>query len=135
MRNVKKIFFYVSLVAVTAPLQIHAAPPTLDNLNKVGQGAGFKQADIKQTVISVVQALLGFIGIIFFILILWGGAQWMLSGGNEKKIEDAKKRITSAAIGLALVLMSYAIARFVSESLATAVGGDGSGGSNFTTGS
>ena len=105
---------------------------TLTNLETVGKGAGYQDSDIKIVIASVIQALLGFIGMIFFILILWGGFEWMTSGGNEQKIESAKKRIVNASIGLALVLMAYAIARTISSWLTEAVGTDGSG-SNYTT--
>ncbi len=119
----KKIFQYVWLLLLGLPtLTLAAVPPTLQNLDLVGKGSGYQQSDIKMTIVGIIQVLLGFIGIVFFILILWGGFQWMTSGGNEKKIEDAKKRLTSATIGLVLVLMSYAIARSINLWLAAAVG-------------
>ena len=119
----KKISSYILSTLLFLPMLAAAQnPATLENLQQVGAGAGFKpNTDLKLTIASIIQALLGFLGIIFFILILWGGFQWMTSGGNEQKIDAAKKRITSAVIGLALVMMSYAIARTVNAWLGAAV--------------
>nr|NIS50742.1 hypothetical protein [Phycisphaerae bacterium] len=60
------------------------------------------------------------LGIIAVVIILIGGFQWMTAGGNEENVDKAKKRIIQGVIGLAIILASWAIARFVLESLVTA---------------
>lgn len=48
-------------------------------------------------------------GIAFFGFLVWGGVDWLTSGGDKTKIESAQKRISAALIGLAIVASSYAV--------------------------
>jgi hypothetical protein len=58
---------------------------------------------------NVVGYVLGFAGIVFFVLLLIGGFKYITSGGDPKAVEGAQKTITSAIIGLILILASYLI--------------------------
>jgi TRAP-type C4-dicarboxylate transport system permease small subunit len=83
-------------------------------LDAAAQAGGLPQgADLTSIVGYIINTLLGVLGIVFFVLILIGGFQWMTSGGDESKIKAAKQRMGSAVIGLAIVLTSYAITLFV----------------------
>lgn len=55
------------------------------------------------SVVLVVAALLVLLNLI------WGGFEWLTSGGDKGKTENARKRITSAVIGIVIVAASYAI--------------------------
>lgn len=50
--------------------------------------------------------------IIFFI---WGAFEWITSGGDKGKVENARNRITQAVIGLVVLVGSYAIIGFIGE--------------------
>ena len=52
---------------------------------------------------------LSFLGIAFFILIIYAGWLWMTAGGNEERLGKAKKILQEAVIGLVIVLAAYAI--------------------------
>ena len=65
----------------------------------------------------VIQAVLGFLGIIFVVLMIIGGIQWMTAEGNEESVKKAKNRIKNAVIGLVIVVLSYAISVFVISTL------------------
>lgn len=69
--------------------------------------------DISSTIGKVVGAGLAFIGVIFFLLIIYGGLLWMTARGNEQQVTKAKDLIISAVIGLVIVLSAYAITRYV----------------------
>lgn len=62
-----------------------------------------------------VNVLLGSAGIIAFFMLLWGGVQWILSGGDKEGVEKARKRITGALIGLAIVFSAYALLYIVTQ--------------------
>lgn len=47
--------------------------------------------------------------IIFFFLLVFGGIKWISSGGDKMKVEDAKKTVTNALIGLLIVFAVFAI--------------------------
>ena len=57
----------------------------------------------------VINVLLELLALVFLILIIYGGTMWMTSMGQEDKIKKAKQAITNAAIGLLIVILSYAI--------------------------
>ena len=61
--------------------------------------------------------ILSFLGVIFFILMIAGGIMWMTAGGADAKVATARKLITTAIIGLVIVLSAYAIATFVADNL------------------
>ena len=62
---------------------------------------------------NIIEAVLGFLGLLFVVLIIWSGYQWMTAGGNSEAITAAKKRMLNAVIGLIIVLSAYIIADFV----------------------
>lgn len=67
-----------------------------------------------QSVLSfVINAILIIAGLIAFLFLLWGGVQWILAGGDKEGTEKARKRITNALIGLAIVFSAYALAYLV----------------------
>lgn len=57
----------------------------------------------------------GFIasGVIVFAMIVWGGIDYLSSGGDKTKVADAQKRISAAVIGLAIVASSWAIYQII----------------------
>lgn len=57
------------------------------------------------------------IGAISVIMLIWGGLRYITSGGDNKKITDAKNTILYAIIGLIIAVLAYAIIQFVLESL------------------
>src|SRR3989338_11110471 len=46
-------------------------------------------------------------GLAAFVMIVWGGVQWMTSQGNPTDTTSAKDKIKSALFGLLLVLASF----------------------------
>lgn len=81
-------------------------------------------SDPRIAAINIINIVLGCLGIIFLIIILYGGFKWMMSGGNEDSISSARKIIVAGIIGLAIILAAYAIANFVINSLLYATTGD-----------
>lgn len=62
------------------------------------------------------QLLGGLIGLVFmiavlasFIFLVWGGVQWIISGGDKAGVEAAQHRIQAALLGLFIVFVSWAI--------------------------
>ncbi len=68
-----------------------------------------------EVIANIIAILLGLVGIIFFVMIIYSGFQWMTSGGNEEKVTTAKKRLQFAVIGLVVILTSYIITIYVAE--------------------
>jgi amino acid transporter len=62
---------------------------------------------------QIISLALLFVGVIFMVLLIYGGFLWMTAGGNEEQVKKAKKLITNTAIGLVIVIAAYAITHFV----------------------
>jgi hypothetical protein len=79
--------------------------------------------------------LLGTVGIIATILIMWGGFKWLTSRGDSKQISDAQDIIWSAITGMILAFGSFLIISLVDPTLTDismpTIEGLRSQGSNF----
>ncbi|NCT54472.1 hypothetical protein GW758_00750 [Candidatus Falkowbacteria bacterium] len=83
---------------------------------EVGNNAGYNTKDdvsLEKMISKIINIVLSFIGIIFMILLILGGFNWMTAGGQEAKVQEASKTIKQAIIGLIVVLGSYAISYFI----------------------
>lgn len=58
-------------------------------------------------------AALSLVGILFFILTIYGGVLWMTSHGNSEQATKGLNTTIAAIIGLVIVLAAYAITNFV----------------------
>jgi hypothetical protein len=63
-----------------------------------------------------------FLGIVFIIQMVVAGYEWMTAGGDAKKVDDAKKRITNALIGMILFISLYVLSVFIIKGLVTVIG-------------
>lgn len=51
--------------------------------------------------------------ILTFAYLIWGGIQWIVSGGDKTAYEAARGRITAALIGLAIVAAAWALMKLI----------------------
>jgi len=65
--------------------------------------------DLGNYLSTFIGAALVIAAIVAFGYLVLSGVYWITAGGDEKKIEQAKERITGAIIGLAIVACSWAI--------------------------
>ena len=77
------------------------------------EGTGLGNTHPAVIVAKIIQIALGFLGIIAIALIIYAGFLWMTSNGNEDRIAQAKTILKNAAIGLVIILSSFAIASFI----------------------
>ncbi|MDP2656725.1 MAG: hypothetical protein Q8P11_04135 [bacterium] len=81
------------------------------------------QDNIGSVVGLAVSAILALMGLVFLILILYGGILWMTSEGEPDKVKKARGLIFHAVIGLIIVLGAFAITAFVLRQIATPITG------------
>lgn len=60
-----------------------------------------------------ISLVLTFIGIIFLVLMIYGGFRWMIARGNESEVDKAKKVIIQSVIGLIIVFAAYIVSYFI----------------------
>lgn len=62
---------------------------------------------------QVTNTILYIVGIVAVIMLIIGGIRYVISGGDSKKVTDAKNTILYAIIGLVIALLAFAIVNFV----------------------
>ncbi len=129
------IFGLFSLGLVNpARAQTPAAPVNLGLTTEVQQNIGLASTDIRVIIAQIIRVALSFLGIIFLVIVLYAGFQWMISGGNEQKIASAKGLLINGVIGLAIILSAYGITLFVMRMLGLGQEGIGGAGIGVSTG-
>ena len=103
----------------------------LDTGIQYGEGTGLGQEDPRIMVANIIRMIFGFLGIVAVCLILYAGWLYMTAGGEEDKVEKAKKILIRAVIGIIICLSSFAIASFILNKLLEATG---TGGGNIDSG-
>ena len=124
--------FFVSGFFLFSPVSVSQAagpfaPENQTGVEEVGKeayGESGEPQDVRQTVAQIIKIVLGFLAIIFVVLIIWGGFEWMTAGGNEEQVSQAKKRLKNGIIGLIIILIAYGITDFVMEYLPEAASDD-----------
>lgn len=124
--KLKHVLLTAAMMALPfAPLALNSAHAALgDQLDEVNEGAGLggDASSLTTTIGSLIAVLLGFLGVIFLILIIYAGLLWMTAAGNEDNVKKAKSILLNSVIGLVILLSAYAISSFVIDQLGTATG-------------
>ncbi|MCX6799655.1 MAG: hypothetical protein NT091_00715 [Candidatus Falkowbacteria bacterium] len=96
-----------------------------ENLSAVGGSAGMttNTKSLPEIIGGVISVFLGFLGVIFVVLLLLAGFKYMMAAGDSKKVEEALGSIRTAIIGIVITLSAYAISSFVIESAIKATTG------------
>jgi len=72
---------------------------------------------------SVIQVMLGFLGVLSVLLLIYGGFIWMTAGGDVDKVQKSKDLIKNAVIGMLIILSAFSIATFILRALVRSTGG------------
>ncbi len=87
-----------------------------NSVSNVATNAGYSPSNdltLDQRISSLVATFLSLLGVIFMVLMIYGGYNWMTAAGDETKIDKAKDTIRAAIIGLVIVIAAYGISVFV----------------------
>ncbi len=134
--NLNKLYYAVgaglSVMAGSFPLIAQAAPgqnpfgatgAATTQLGSAGAGAGITTSkQLPEIIGTIINVVLGFMGIVLLFYLIYGGFLWMTSGGESKGVDAAKKMIQNAIIGLVIIVSSYAISSFVLSQLVVITG-------------
>lgn len=67
---------------------------------------------------NIIAQIMGLVGVVFLVLMVYGGFLYMTARGDEKQVGTAKGVIVSAIIGLAIVFGAYAITEVAFKAVA-----------------
>jgi amino acid transporter len=82
----------------------------MDNFDII-RGVSF--TDLGTLLGNVINWVLGFAALVAVLFIIYGGILYISSSGNEGRVENAKKTITNAVLGLIVIILSFFIVNFV----------------------
>lgn len=86
-----------------------------------------QKRSLPELVTLIVNSLLGFLGLVATVVIIYAGVLWVISAGNDDLVGKAKKTMTYAAIGIVVILISFAAVTFITG-VAGGGGDSGDGG-------
>jgi len=104
MNLLSKIFF---------PSPIYAQESWFSNSRCVTSDGVAKIQGFECIFANIAQVIVYFAGIVFFIMFLKGGFEYLTSGGDPKKTAKATSTLTTSVIGLVGVIISYIIIKFI----------------------
>lgn len=93
-------------------MNLLAQAPTWSNLENVDLTSGDGVATIGSLASifsNIMQAVVALSGVVLFIMLVIGGFNFLLSGGDQKKLEKAKGTVSNAIIGLVVLVCAYLI--------------------------
>jgi hypothetical protein len=71
------------------------------------------EGDLRSLIRTVLNYFLGFLGLLTVIFIIYAGILYVTAAGNDENTTKAKGIIKNAAIGLIIILLSFALVNFV----------------------
>lgn len=100
--------------ALLLPVAVHAQNFGYGSVQEAAiKFGGYRATTIEDTIGEIIKMFLTLVGMIFLILMVYGGYTWMIASGDEGKVDKAKETITRAIIGLGITLAAYSITYFV----------------------
>ena len=123
-----KFLIKYAMVPVTAaslflPLAASAAIDLNTNLGNVGDSAynttGGNPTDLLTIIGTIINVVLGLLGVIFLLFTVYAGFLWMTAAGNGS-CDQSQRNLKTTIIGLIITLAAYSIASFVVTQLSNA---------------
>jgi len=106
----KKIVSLFSSAVATLTL----ATPVFAQANiGISQPEQVRITDLGRLISTGISVAIILAGILVFVFLVWGGLEWIMSGGDKGKVEAARGRIVNALIGLAIIAASWALIRII----------------------
>jgi hypothetical protein len=94
--------------APTSPTGLGAATPTSSPAIQLYNPLG-PNTDIPAFIGRGIRGVLGLVGAIALLMLIYGGVIWMTARGDAKRVESAKSIIKNSIIGLLLIFFSYSL--------------------------
>ena len=105
----------------SADTAVFSCPPGTEQQSTVcvptSTATGLSNADPATIIGGLVKWLLGFVGALAVLMVIIGGIMYVTSGGEESRIDTAKRILMWAIIGLIVALLGWVIVSTVVNAL------------------
>ncbi len=58
---------------------------------------------------GILSLLIAVVALLVFVYLIWGGIEWITSGGDKGKTDQARSKIIAALVGVIIIASSYAV--------------------------
>lgn len=115
MKSLKKLALATgsAMTGLVASVSSVAAEVQIERID-TGKGYATNFGTMFSSMLNVVMLVAA---LLVFAYMIWGGIEWITSGGDKGKAESARNKLTAAIIGLVIVAASYAIVTLVVQFL------------------
>ena len=104
--------------------QIESDPLKLLQQTNVQQGGAAEAGRQLPLVIGrIIRTILGLLGIIFLVLMVYAGFLWMTARGESDPVDKAKDIIRQSIIGIIIIFLAYALTGFIINAVVNATTG------------
>jgi len=118
------LLLLLPVISFAAGINLNLDYPSFEICNRAGECTTYDMEQIaaspnalNQLVAWLYYFIVMISGFAAFLMLVWGGFQWMTSAGNPAKIGEAKDRLISAVLGLVLILASWLILNTINPEL------------------
>jgi len=127
MKTIKQVLIVLGLMTGAIALlsfvpTASAALITSGDIPSEIAGATGGEGSIRALILRIVNYALTFLGIVAVMMIIFGGVTYVTAAGKQESIDNAKKIILYALVGIVIILLSFAIVNTVLQ-VATSGGG------------
>lgn len=113
----KKLAFLTSAVmSLLAPVQVLA----IEAIKVTPPDTGFRS--LTDFITKTLQVAFAVGILVVLAMLVWGAFEWITSGGDKDAVAKARNRIISALIGLAVLAITFALARVAAQFLGFDIG-------------
>lgn len=118
------ILCFFSFLMAAAPVQAAGDYGLEDVRGKITNAPETYEAGfgVEITIARVITTALGFVGMIFLLMMVYAGFLWMMARGNEEQVKKSKDTILRALMGLMIVTAAYGITVLITAGLANSTG-------------
>jgi len=117
----KHLASFAILMVLVLPLAANQASAAIDvkkELTASGLDTSLSaNANLPQFIGNIIEVVLGVLGLILVVLIVYAGFIWTTAQGDTVKVKKAQDMIKQAVIGMIIVFAAYAITSFVLDNL------------------
>ncbi len=81
------------------------------------ENSGLPETDLPSFIGTIIQWILGIIGVILIALFVYGGFTYATSAGSQDKIDTGKKIMMYAIIGIVIIVIAFVLTDYIISAL------------------
>lgn len=105
------LLWFLPFLALAADL------PPVGDLSQIESSSGLRIGSVPDFAATIIRWVLGIVGVMLVLLIVYGGLTLATSAGNEERSERGRGIITNAVIGVVIVVIAWIASDYILSAL------------------